>query len=345
MSSTKNRVLFRADGNSKIGLGHVMRCIALAQMLKNEFECFFVISRPAKEIILILQKFGKIISLSEPSKSNELVEFGKSLNKNDIVVIDGYTFDEEYIGTIKKQIKKIVQIDDFANGYFSSDLVINHANSNLIYRYNVSPNTKVVCGFEYLILREQFLKTATKGSREISKIDTVFICMGGADPTNITLKVIQSCIQTDFIKKVIVVTGAAYMQDDQLKTFISNNPQINIVHHTNINAERMIELIKAAEISICPASSISLEVCCVKSGLLTGITVDNQKLIHEQLIEGNYAETVGDFNSVSIDDIVLKLNKINNLSYINSLIKNQSIFADGKSGERILNEFKKLEKC
>ncbi|WP_264535082.1 UDP-2,4-diacetamido-2,4,6-trideoxy-beta-L-altropyranose hydrolase [Flavobacterium sp. N1736] len=342
MSSTKNRVLFRADGNSKIGLGHVIRCIALAQMLKNEFECFFVIYRPAKEVILILQKFGKIISLSE---SNELVEFEKSLNKNDIVVIDGYTFDEEYIGAIKKQIKKIVQIDDFAHGYFSSDLVINHANSNLIYRYNVSPNTKVLCGFEYLILREQFLKIATKGSREISKVDTAFICMGGADPTNITLKVIQSCIQADFIKKVIVVTGAAYIQDNQLKIFISKNSQINIVHHTNINAERMIDLIEAAEICICPASSISLEVCCVKSGLLTGITADNQKLIHEQLIEGNYAETVGDFNSVSIGDIVLKLNKINNLSYINSLIKNQSIFADGKSGERILNEFKKLEKC
>jgi UDP-2,4-diacetamido-2,4,6-trideoxy-beta-L-altropyranose hydrolase len=345
MISTKNRVLFRADGDSKIGLGHVMRCVALAQMLQNEFECFFVISCPAKEIISILQKFGGIISLSESSKSDELVEFGKLLNIDDIVVVDGYTFNEEYINTIKKEIKKIIQIDDFAQGFFNSDLVINHASSNLIDKYNVSLNTKVLCGFEYLILREQFLMTATKESRKISKVDTAFICMGGADPTNITLKVMESCVQTDFIKNLIVVTGAAYMLDDQLKTFISNNSQINIFYHKNVNADLMIELIGAAEICICPASSISLEVCCVKAGLLTGITVDNQNLIHEQLVEGNYADTVGDFNIVSVKDIVLKLKKFNNLSYINSLIKNQAVFADGKSGERILNEFKKLGKC
>jgi histidinol phosphatase-like enzyme len=45
---------------------------------------------------------------------------------------------------------------------------------------------------------------------------------------------------------------------------------------------------------------------------------------------------------VTVDEIVSKLRKMNDLAYINILIKNQSLFVDGKSGERILDEFKKL---
>lgn len=343
MTSTKNRIFFRADGDSTIGLGHLMRCAALSQILENEFACFFIISCPSEEIILILQQYGEVISLVESDKLAELIELSKFLSKSDIVVFDGYSFDEKYIATVQNKVKAIVQIDDFADGFFSSDLVINHANRNLINRYNVSSNTKVLCGSDYLILREEFLKKATIGNKEKSKVDTVFICMGGADPTNITLKVLESCILTDFIKNIFVVTGAAYRNKDQLKTFIEENLHLNITNYSNVEAVNMIELINAAEICICPSSSIALEVCCVKSGLLTGITVDNQKLIHEQLVEGNYAETIDDFNIVTIDIIVSKLKKMNDLEYINRLIKNQSIFADGKSGERILNEFKKLD--
>ncbi|MFC4478257.1 UDP-2,4-diacetamido-2,4,6-trideoxy-beta-L-altropyranose hydrolase [Flavobacterium chungangensis] len=342
MISTKNRVFFRADGDSTIGLGHLMRCVALSQILENEFDCFFVIFCPSEEISLILLQYGEVVSLLESNKSEELIEFGKFLNKSDIVVFDGYLFNEEYITTIQNEVKAIVQIDDFAKGYFHSDLVLNHANKYLIDKYDVSPNTKVLCGPDYLILREEFLQKAATEHKEKLKVDTAFICMGGADPTNITLKVLESFIQTDFIKNIIVVTGAAYVWDDKLKTFIAQNSQVNITNYSNINALDMIELISKAEICVCPSSSIALEVCCVKSGLLTGITVDNQKLIHEQLVEGNYAETIDDFNTVSVNGIVSKLKKMNDLTFINNLIKNQSIFADGKSGERILDEFKKL---
>jgi UDP-2,4-diacetamido-2,4,6-trideoxy-beta-L-altropyranose hydrolase len=338
----KNRILFRVDGDSTIGLGHIMRCVALSQILKNEFICLFIISCPSEQIKLILQQHGEVISLTESNKIKELVEIYKFLGKSDIIVFDGYLFDEEYITCIQKKVKATVQIDDLADRYFTSDLVINHASKNIIGKYDVSQNTKVLCGSDYLILREEFLQQAIIENKNISKIDTVFICMGGADPTNITLKVLESCIQVDFIKNIIVVTGAAYVMQEQLKAFIAQNYQVNIVNYSNINATDIIEFIDAAEICICPSSSIALEVCCVKSGLLTGITVDNQKLIHEQLVDGNYAETINDFNMVTVDEIVSKLRKMNDLAYINILIKNQSLFVDGKSGERILDEFKKL---
>lgn len=344
MTSTKNRLLFRADGDSIIGLGHIMRCVALCQMLKSKFNCYFVSSNPSSALILILIKFGDVIPLVSSNKKEELIEFGKLLREDDIVVFDGYSFDKEYIDFIQKHSNKTVQIDDFANGYFTTDLVINHADSKFIKKYHTSKRTKVLCGSNYLILRDEFLKAAEIKRKKI-KVDTAFVCMGGADPTNVTLKVIKSCLQTHFIKNIIVVTGAAYSNIDQLNEFIVMNSEINIIHHVNVDAVHMVSLIEKAEICICPSSSIAFEVCCVKSGLLTGITVDNQELIHEQLVKGFYADSVTNFNSVEVDDIVLKLKKFEQVSYINNMIDKQASFADGKSGERILNEFKQLLIC
>jgi UDP-2,4-diacetamido-2,4,6-trideoxy-beta-L-altropyranose hydrolase len=345
MTSTKDRLLFRADGDSIIGLGHIMRCAALSQMLKCEFNCYFVSSNPSSALILTLRKFGDVIPLISSNKRDELIELGKLLLKEDIVVIDGYSFDKEYIDFIQKQTKKTVQIDDFANGYFSTDLVINHTNSKLINKYQTSRRTKVLSGSNYLILRDEFLKAAEIKRKKKIKVDTAFICMGGADPTNVTLKVIQSCVQVGFVKNIIVVSGAAYSNIEQLNEFIGRNSEINILHYLNVDAVNLVRLIEQAEICICPSSSIALEVCCVKSGLLTGITVDNQELIHEQLVKGFHADSVTNFNNVEIDEIVLKLKKFEQVSYINNMIEKQASFADGKSGERILNEFKQLLIC
>ena len=53
--SDKKKVYFRADANSQIGWGHIVRCMALADMLiedKNSiFECIFLVQNPS----LILQ--------------------------------------------------------------------------------------------------------------------------------------------------------------------------------------------------------------------------------------------------------------------------------------------------
>ncbi len=42
---SKTHVYFRAEGNSQIGLGHIYRCLALAEYLKDEFNLHFVYSQ------------------------------------------------------------------------------------------------------------------------------------------------------------------------------------------------------------------------------------------------------------------------------------------------------------
>ena len=47
----KPKIIIRADGGTSIGMGHVMRCIALADMLKNNFNIAFAIQTPTESVI------------------------------------------------------------------------------------------------------------------------------------------------------------------------------------------------------------------------------------------------------------------------------------------------------
>ena len=44
----KKRILFRADANVQIGYGHFVRTLALADMLKDDFECVFYTQEPTE---------------------------------------------------------------------------------------------------------------------------------------------------------------------------------------------------------------------------------------------------------------------------------------------------------
>lgn len=44
----KRQIIFRADAGKRIGYGHFVRTLALADMLKEEFECVFVTQDPTE---------------------------------------------------------------------------------------------------------------------------------------------------------------------------------------------------------------------------------------------------------------------------------------------------------
>jgi len=115
-----------------------------------------------------------------------------------------------------------------------------------------------------------------------------------------------------------------------------------VSHEQNISAARMIELISQSHIAIAPASTVAMEICCVKAGLLTGIVDDNQQQIHRQLVDDGCAVSIGNFNDIGIDDLVVHIENLRERDIINKLMTNQKLAIDGLSGERIANEFNKL---
>lgn len=111
------KILFRADGSAQTGMGHIMRSLALADMLgeakTTPFDRRFAIANPPDSTRKLLAKLH--IPLVELA-SNELDELLTHVTADDVVVLDGYQYDESFQRAVRKQAHKLVFIDDLMEG-------------------------------------------------------------------------------------------------------------------------------------------------------------------------------------------------------------------------------------
>src|SRR5690554_1973465 len=116
-------LLFRADGNNQIGMGHYIRSLALAQMLKNHFNCAFAIQNPIPAQKKNIETACERIIELKTSNKDEFLNF---VSSQDIVVIDNYCFSTEYQRAIKSKGCKLVYIDDLNDKHYVADLIISN---------------------------------------------------------------------------------------------------------------------------------------------------------------------------------------------------------------------------
>jgi len=335
------RIVFRADGSDIIGLGHVVRCISLIQILSDEFECLLICRRPTDVLIKLAEPWCKVYALHQETSDNEEVEIAKYLQKTDILVLDGYNFTPEYQLEVSKYVKYVVVIDDISSQDFYADVIINHGSTQYLKPYRSKPETRVFSGFSYLIARREFLEAARR-KRKVKDVNTIFICMGGSDPFNITPKVLQASIECDFITHIIIVIGALNKEKECLERIIRSNPEKKIELIVNADAISMVEFINKSQIAMSTASSVALEICCVKSALICGTVIENQFSIHQQLIDSGCCKSVGDWRSVKIETIKQLIFSFRSPKDVNKIMELQNSRIDGNSGKRILSIFKEL---
>jgi UDP-2,4-diacetamido-2,4,6-trideoxy-beta-L-altropyranose hydrolase len=190
-------MLLRVDASHKIGLGHAMRCFALAQAWRRAGGVIIMVMRTADQILQErLSVQGIRVALlngvaDEISYINKLVE----QNSVDWIVIDGYQFDSKYIRSIKENNKRVMLIDDDATlSYYSADIILNqnlHAQANI---YKGKTEAQLLIGSHYALMREEFLDKRS-WQRDFPQINlNVLFTFGGADPQNNTLAVIKCLI-------------------------------------------------------------------------------------------------------------------------------------------------------
>jgi len=320
------KIYIRVDGSSEIGLGHLVRCIALAQMLKSDFEISFVcISIPdqTKEEILNLN-FNLIIIEQE----DEILNFIKT---KDIVVIDHYKLDLNYHKKIKALHVKVICVDDIHDKEFDADLIINHAPGSDQKNYISGPDTKYALGIEFALLRPNFLKAAKQ--IDSKKYNTnIFVNFGVIDFLNLSEKVIDKLLTIECVSRIELVIGAANNNYSQLVSNYSNSKKINI--HYSIAEEKIISLLKECYFAIVPSSGILFETIALGCFTLSSKYINNQDTIFNGFKNGNMIYALNSFEDIT-KEIICDTNCETNFP----LVKNS---IDGYSGQRLLNIIKNI---
>lgn len=323
------KVYFRADGNSHIGLGHIVRCGALAQMIKAEFECVLLTKCNVPSIIEeASQIFSIVIQFEEDIKQvEEINRITDVLNDEDVIILDGYHFHEDYQMYFYNKGFSIVCIDDLHSYAFKADIIINSAGGVKVSDYNALPYTQFYLGPAYSLLRAPFLKK-DQHPRITSSNKNVFICFGGADPYNATLEALQSLNGLAKFEKFYVVVGSGYSYYNELQDYISEE-KLNVTLFKGVNANQLVNIMSECSYAVCSASTVSYEYMSIGGVIYLKQTADNQSDMINYLVKEGYAFLFQD------------LGKIKYLEEIKSLEKQAGIF-DGKAGDRLKAVFEKI---
>lgn len=324
----KLAVFFRADGGNHIGLGHLVRCIALAQMIESHFNINFVCrSIPEKIANDIDQLQFKLIRIKEEE------EFLALLKPVDIVVLDSYELDSSYQKKVKAKGCKLVYIDDLNQQSFLADLIINHTPNVNGVDYHAQLYTQYALGLSYVLLRPIFLKAAKEPKIKLP-IKTAFVCFGGSDSKNLTQLVVDVLKKDKRFEHILIVTGAAYAHLNELEQAIKNDSRCKLSHA--ITSEEICELMQKAQLAIVPASGILQEAIAVGCRIISGTYVDNQKNIFEKYNALGAFESAEDF---SRDHLINAIDR----SFENEDLPIKT-YIDGNSCVRLLNAFEQLVK-
>lgn len=320
---------FRVDADGSIGLGHLVRCLALGEMLQSEFPIAFH-CRPLS-LLLIKEIESRGFKYCEV---NDDAEWVVDLNRGNCVVLDGYQFKHELELSIKLSGATLVTIDDLFSRSFAADLIINHsprANSKL---YFSPPFTLFALGSDYVLLRFVFLQMARKpASVQLQKKHNLFICFGGADPKNLTQRAVELACKNYVFSRICVITGASYAFKKELDDYIQIGG-CKVERYHNLDADQIAEIMSACNIAIVPASGILLEVLSIGMKVISGAYIDNQIHLLDDFSNKGYVLNAGNFSPALLEEKITEA--LNDQKY------EMPKLYDGRSDERFRKLFQAL---
>lgn len=343
------KILFRTDGDIKIGTGHIIRSLALADMLKQDFKIYFACQKLDSNLTKIITDNGyELIGLPVcKDYLKDAENLISHLDQDIILVLDNYFFTENYQQAVKKHCKKLVSIDDLNEGHFYSDVVISHSEHLKGVNYSCEKYTETYLGGDFALLRKPFLESSNF-ERNFESNSKILICLGGADPTNQTLRIIQALNLTQkelTVKPVIGVSNPNYKIVQSWVTKNQQNSKLKIEMLSNLSPEKMTFQMQNSDLIFCAGSGIAWEVCCIGLPMIVGIIADNQIGIADVLGKKEAAISLGWYKDISIKEIADSFAKlISDDGFLKTQVFKQKKIVDGKSAQRLLNIFNRISK-
>ena len=331
----KQKIIFRADGDSQNGLGHMFRLFAMVDMLEQEFACTFV-TRATSTVSALPSSINYSCMPSEVSLDNEVHWLAKNFPSSDyLLVVDGYQFRLDYQAALKKQGYKVVYVDDLCEWHMVADVVINHAPSAFKMVYSKEAYTHLALGTKYSLLRPAFLKLAQQTTTP-AQAGRVFVAFGGADPLKLSQKVVDIIYQMPEVKQIDLVQGAASNLANGFEHYANK-----VKLHAALNEVQLAELMQACSMAIVPTSTVLFEMCCVKRRIVTGYYAANQHAAYLEFVEKKAVIGIGDFRELNEEQLRLALLGCLNANTTTMLAQQSKLF-DGNQKERIIEILKQL---
>ncbi len=280
----------RADAGPQMGIGHVMRCLAIAQAwIDRGGRVVWVMAPEASTLLdrLLAEKIEVVHMTAAPASLADATETGRLAKAAcaDWVVVDGYHFSAAYREQLQKTGRRILMVDDLAtDNMASSDVVLNYnfyANNDL-YSGKVG-RAQLLLGISYALLRREFQRCRNPQRVFPAHAQKVLLTFGGADPRNVTAQCMRLLSETDAPRmQIAIVVGAANPNLDALRAAL---PELQAKHDVELleNPPNLPELMSRADLVTSAGGSTSCELVFLGVPAALSVIAKNQRPLADYL--------------------------------------------------------------
>ncbi|OGQ05087.1 MAG: UDP-2,4-diacetamido-2,4,6-trideoxy-beta-L-altropyranose hydrolase [Deltaproteobacteria bacterium RIFCSPLOWO2_01_44_7] len=281
MNKNKLKFVFRVNGNKEIGMGHLMRCLYLAEYLQGpslflingngavveKVKAFghdyrVISSLTPKDFEVMIQTLESYPNRSEkiqPSEAEEIQEMKKWLCdvKNLILITDLLSPSDHYLRSLKAIGHFLVSIDEMGQVLFPSNLVFNCNAVSHAKKYKTAKTTKIYMGKQFALLKDEFLNGAGLNIKE--KVKKILVTCGGTDMKGLSIKVLKAL--KNFAKEieVVLIKGFDFKFETELNSLLREIKPIQVLK----NVQNMREQMLSADIAFASGGTTMYELAAL----------------------------------------------------------------------------------
>lgn len=332
-----DKIYFRADMNQTVATGHIMRCLSIADGLKEiGVESVFISAdNNSKELVNNRGYEVIILNTDWQDMEGEIGDIRNIIKRNEIktLIIDSYYATKKYLEEVTK-LTRTIYIDDFNRSNLCVDAILAYtvyADEERYKNLYKQCKTGFLIGTDYVPMRKDFRNIPR---RIINKdINNILVLSGGSDSYNI----IEKCIDELYDEKyesIIGICGKFYKDTDRLRQKYEKKNNIIIFE----NVSNIKEMMLKADFCVSAAGSTLYELCACGTPTVSYVLADNQIDHASKFSEKHLIPCLGDIRKKTIEDeLQNKIKLFKDYTYRKEISERMQLVVDGNGAIRIAN--------
>lgn len=296
-------VAIRVDASYKIGTGHVMRCLTLANELrKHGARIIFICYEFQGHMIAKLEEYQYVVHRLPIYKSHDaqtllinqehdvynIIPILRAQNI-DWLIVDHYGLDLWWESQVRLFVKKILVIDDLANREHWCHVLLdqNYFASKTEFRYRklVAEHCRCLLGPQYAMLQPQYAQVRPTLEAHQGHVHRILVFFGGADQSHETEQVLVALNAQQFANiEVDVVIGSNYSNLARMTHLVEQRPKTRLYQ----NLPTLALLMKTANLFIGAGGATTWERLCLGLPSIVISVAKNQDEITEVLAKNHF---------------------------------------------------------
>ena len=325
----------RVDADARIGLGHAMRCFALAEewCARGGQAVFFSGAELPGPVRARLDGAGIAhMVLAGPDNGGRFAEAASRMHAHWLVV-DGSFASPDYLDRLRAGRSRILLMDDAASGeYYPCDLLLNQNVQASVEAYADRTDAKVLAGPGFALIRADMRENIPP--RIIPDLPRrILVLVGGADPgghleglTEAAVKAFRQAGITESRIDAVVGPASAWRP--------SANIDPMITYHRDV--KDMSGLISQAGLVVSSAGSTVWELSLHGAPMILGASVPIEEPVGASMAAKGAALYLGRLSECPVQQLVAEIIRLLHDSTVRrKLSATASTLVDGRGAERV----------